>query len=264
MKKLLFLSFWAVSFSVFSFNEVKTAFWSVRDTVSVNVSEEYVTNPDVYPKWDFDEISDGKYYGFNESFRRFLVEEVGQTEAYAHIYIKIDSDGNLKIQDVNTRDEKLLAKLKALPNDFPKFSPALKEGKIVGLEKILTLSFKEKKKRVPTEKDAVPCDVFPKIRNCAIRGSSAASFKQCIDQHVIEIFEYPELAFQNRIQGRVTVVFAITEKGEIEIKESTGGDYILQIEARDILQRLEIETPAMKNGKPVRVFFAYPIVFKLP
>ncbi|MGE4288124.1 MAG: energy transducer TonB [Salinivirgaceae bacterium] len=83
-------------------------------------------------------------------------------------------------------------------------------------------------------------------------------------KHIAQNIQYPEIAKENGIQGRVFVQFVVNQKGEVEqVKVVRGVDPSLDKEAVRVIQNLPKWTPGSQRGKPVRVSFTVPINFQL-
>jgi len=82
--------------------------------------------------------------------------------------------------------------------------------------------------------------------------------------YIREHTQYPEIAKENNIQGKVTVRFCVTSKGSID-KASVmkGVDPELDKEAIRVVQSLPKFNPGKQGGKPVPVWFSVPINFVL-
>jgi len=65
------------------------------------------------------------------------------------------------------------------------------------------------------------------------------------------------------IQGRVYVNFIISQDGSITQIKMRGPDQNLEAEAKRIISLLPAMTPGKQRGRPVRVPFSIPIVFRL-
>lgn len=88
-------------------------------------------------------------------------------------------------------------------------------------------------------------------------------FNNNLNQHIAKNFKYPSEAYKNNIQGRVVVTFKINEKGLPEITNITGGEKILQDEARRIVMLIpQAEKPGMLGGKPRAIKYTVPFNFK--
>jgi protein TonB len=83
-------------------------------------------------------------------------------------------------------------------------------------------------------------------------------------KHIAQNVQYPEIAKENGIQGRVFVQFVVNQKGEIEqVKVVRGVDPALDREAGRVISSLPKWKPGSQRGKPVRVSFTVPINFQL-
>lgn len=88
-------------------------------------------------------------------------------------------------------------------------------------------------------------------------------FQEQIQKHINRNFRYPEIAQEMGIQGRVFVIFVISTDGSITNIQTRGPDKNLEKEAARIIEKLPKMIPVKQRGRPVRVPFSIPIVFKL-
>ncbi len=90
-------------------------------------------------------------------------------------------------------------------------------------------------------------------------GGDAALLKW-IGEHT----NYPEVAKENNIQGRVIVRFCVTAKGGVsQVSVLKGVDPELDKEAIRVVQTLPAFKPGKQGGKPVPVWYMVPITFTL-
>lgn len=83
-------------------------------------------------------------------------------------------------------------------------------------------------------------------------------------KHIAQNVQYPEIAKENGIQGRVFVQFVVNQKGEVEqVKVVRGVDPALDKEAIRVISTLPKWKPGSQRGKPVKVSFTVPINFQL-
>jgi len=81
-----------------------------------------------------------------------------------------------------------------------------------------------------------------------------------ISQHT----QYPEVAKENNIQGKVIVRFCVTAKGTVDrVSILKGVDPELDKEAIRVVQTLPPFKPGKQGGKPVPVWYMVPINFTL-
>ena len=88
-------------------------------------------------------------------------------------------------------------------------------------------------------------------------------FQEQMNNHILKNFRYPEIAQEMGIQGRVYVNFIIDKDGSITNITMRGPDQNLEKEAERIISRLPNMTPGKQRGRPVRVPFGIPIIFRL-
>lgn len=76
--------------------------------------------------------------------------------------------------------------------------------------------------------------------------------------------QYPEVAKENNIQGRVIVRFCVTSKGGVsQVSILKGVDPELDKEAIRVVNTLPAFKPGKQGGKPVPVWYMVPITFTL-
>jgi protein TonB len=90
-------------------------------------------------------------------------------------------------------------------------------------------------------------------------GGDAALLK-----YIGENTNYPEIAKENNIQGRVIVRFCVTSKGGVsQVSILKGVDPELDAEAIRVVNTLPPFKPGKQGGKPVPVWYMVPITFTL-
>ena len=89
-----------------------------------------------------------------------------------------------------------------------------------------------------------------------------ACFQKKVIQHVNKHYEFPELALEMGIHGKVFVMFSIDQQGNVSGIRTRGPDKVLEQEAERIISLLPKMTPAKQRGKAVRVPYSIPIHFK--
>lgn len=82
---------------------------------------------------------------------------------------------------------------------------------------------------------------------------------------IAEKFYYPEEARRAGIEGRVTTRFVVNEDGSISQAQVLRGIHPqCDSVALSIINQMPKWTSGTQNGKPVKVYFTLPIVFRLP
>ena len=83
-------------------------------------------------------------------------------------------------------------------------------------------------------------------------------------QYLMKNIKYPEQAVKEGIQGRVTVRFIVEKDGSIsDVKPVLSVHPLLNKEAVRVVESMPKWSPGKHNGKPVRVRFNLPVMFKL-
>lgn len=89
----------------------------------------------------------------------------------------------------------------------------------------------------------------------------AGNVQDYIARHV----QYPEESEKNKVEGKVYVQFVIDTAGNVvEPKVIRGVSPELDAEALRVIREMPAWKPGMQRGKPVRVSFTLPVIFKLP
>lgn len=157
-------------------------------------------------------------------------------------YVKADEIGSLSV----TNNEKVA---KEIYKDFDK-------QKYSG---IVTIETKKDNKEAAEDDDDI-VDVPQKY----------AEFRDSLTNNNIYAWlgkniRYPKEAQDNKIEGRVAIEFIIEKDGSIdEVKTLRSPSEILSAEAERVVKAMPKWKPAMHNGKPVRMRYVLPVVFKLP
>ncbi|MCX6256167.1 MAG: energy transducer TonB [Bacteroidia bacterium] len=83
-------------------------------------------------------------------------------------------------------------------------------------------------------------------------------------KYIADHTNYPEVAKENNIQGRVIVRFCVTAKGGVsQVSILKGVDPELDAEAVRVVNSLPAFKPGKQGGKPVPVWYMVPITFTL-
>ncbi len=76
--------------------------------------------------------------------------------------------------------------------------------------------------------------------------------------------QYPDIAKENNIQGRVILRFCVTYKGGVDqVTILKGVDPALDNEAVRVIKMLPAWKPGKQGGKPVNVWYSVPVTFQL-
>jgi periplasmic protein TonB len=85
-----------------------------------------------------------------------------------------------------------------------------------------------------------------------------------LQKYIAEHIQYPEVAKENNVQGKVIVRFCVTSKGGVDkVSILKSVDPELDKEAIRVVQTLPPFKPGKQGGKPVPVWYMVPINFTL-
>jgi TonB family protein len=135
---------------------------------------------------------------------------------------------------------------------------------------------KEEKRKVAKKSYAVlidhiaDCDlpnvIPPKFLDCDLEKklSDVECFKNGVSNYIKKNFYYPDFAIDHQIQGKVLIEFEIDEAGKIEIISVDGpqNGLILEEAVLRMFSRFPVLKPAYQCGKPQRIIYKIPIIFR--
>lgn len=83
-------------------------------------------------------------------------------------------------------------------------------------------------------------------------------------KYIMQNIKYPKQIMEEGIQGRVTVSFIVEKDGRVSnVRLLRSVQPSLDKEAIRVVKSMPKWTPGKQNGKPVRVRFNLPVMFKL-
>ena len=122
---------------------------------------------------------------------------------------------------------------------------------------------KEHKEEVVQEKpreEKKKEEVFTHVEQMPIFPGGDAELYKFISNNL----NYPAMAIENNVQGRVVVQFVVTKDGSIgNVKVVRSVDRDLDNEAIRVCKKLPKFIPGKQNGQPVNVWYTLPVTFKL-
>jgi len=108
------------------------------------------------------------------------------------------------------------------------------------------------------EEEAIPFALVeekPKFQ-----GGDANTFSKWVSQHL----DYPEIAKENGVSGRVMVQFTVNPNGTVsDVKVLRGVDPSLDKEAVRVIQSSPKWTPGKQRDRAVKVTYQFPVIFQL-
>ena len=88
-----------------------------------------------------------------------------------------------------------------------------------------------------------------------------ASLQSYINRNI----KYPQISRENNSQGRAIIRFIIDSNGTVISPQvvRSSGDCNLDMEAVRVIESMPKWKPGKHKGKPVRVLFTFPVIFRL-
>jgi len=103
-------------------------------------------------------------------------------------------------------------------------------------------------------------DSILEVEDCDVAPTFSVNMNEWLSKNLF----YPVVAAENGVQGEVVIRFVIEKNGKTSNPSVVNSvDPYLDKEALRVAKKLPKFNPAMKNGKPVRVYFTLPFKFAL-
>ena len=125
-----------------------------------------------------------------------------------------------------------------------------------------TVTREHKNEVIVEEKKPEPVkeEVFKAVEQMPTFPGGDAELMKWLRDHI----QYPTVAMENNIQGRVVVQFVVTKTGKVgEVKVVRSVDRDLDKEAIRVCKSLPDFIPGRMNGQAVNVWYTLPVQFKL-
>jgi len=184
--------------------------------------------------------------------------EIFETEPFNKL-IEIQNDTKLFSEKPTTIDRynQLVAERKRLLKSSNENNPVIVnlDQQIAGL-----------RKTVFGDGETIPFAVVeevPVFPGCEDEKDKRACYQKSMQRHISKNFRYPQEAQEKGIQGRVAIMFTISETGSIDNIKMRGPHQLLEDEAERIIALLPEMKPGKDKGELVNVPFSIPITFKL-
>lgn len=115
-------------------------------------------------------------------------------------------------------------------------------------------------KKVEAPKETKKEEIFRSVEQMPQFPGGEAALMKYLSSHI----QYPAMAAENNIQGRVVVQFVVDKTGKVgEVKVVRSVDKDLDKEAVRVCKSLPKFTPGRQNGQAVSVWYTLPVSFKL-
>jgi len=115
-------------------------------------------------------------------------------------------------------------------------------------------------KKVEAPKEEKKEEIFRSVEQMPQFPGGEAALMKYLQNHI----QYPAMAAENNVQGRVVVQFVVDKTGKVgEVKVVRSVDKDLDKEAVRVCKSLPKFTPGRQNGQAVSVWYTLPVTFKL-
>ena len=102
--------------------------------------------------------------------------------------------------------------------------------------------------------------VFTYVEQMPVFPGGEAALHKYISDHL----KYPAVSLEEGVQGTVMLRFVVNENGSVgDVQILKGLDTYCDKEAKRVVQSLPRFTPGRQQGKPVKVWFQFPIRFEI-
>ena len=186
-----------------------------------------------------------------EPEKPILKEEVLQSVKVTELAI-VEDEKVKKEDEIKTQDE-----LKETETAFGQ-----KDNKEGTEDRNVTKTLKDEvvvEKPVEKPKE-VKEEVFRSVEQMPQFPGGEAALMKYLQSHI----NYPPMAAENNVQGRVVVQFVVDKTGKVgEVKVVRSVDKDLDREAVRVCKSLPKFTPGRQNGQAVSVWYTLPVTFKL-
>ena len=178
----------------------------------------------------------------------------------------IEKDGTVSnIQVINSPDRALSDEAVRVVGLSPKWTPGKQRGEVVRVSYSLPVTFSlasgEQSTAASTPPPADTDDSFMIVENMPkFEDGDVQTFRRWVQSRL----NYPVVAQQNGIQGRVVVGFVVEKDGTLgDIEVVSSPDPVLGNEAMRVVGMSPKWTPGTQRGQAVRVNYTMPLTFVL-
>lgn len=117
---------------------------------------------------------------------------------------------------------------------------------------------------IPAATAAVTQPPKEDIEELVIWAEVMPEFKGNINEYLSKAINYPQIALEYAIQGKVYCEFVVNTDGSItDVRVVRGVDRSLDNEAMRVIKNMPKWKPGSMNGRMVRVRYTLPVVFRL-
>ena len=247
LRAFLFTLIGAIAIIIIAYSYMKVAAYIEEQRIMDQANQELVA-VDLAAE-EQEEEQEPEETKFEQPEEQALPEEILNTVKVTELLIAKDEE--VKAEDeIKSQDELKETQTAFGQTDFDKGTDdrnVIREHK----EEVIV----EKKEEVKE-----PENVFTAVEQMPQFPGGEAELMKYLSKNI----NYPTMAMENNIQGRVVVQFVVTKTGSIgEVKVVRSVDRDLDREAIRVCKSLPKFTPGKMNGQAVNVWYTLPVNFKL-
>lgn len=208
-----------------------------------------------------------EYPGGVEALKKYLSEnnkypaQKPSSTVYQDVSFFVEADGSLSdICVVGGLNEQLDDEAIRLVSGMPKWIPATISGRQWRYFVTIPIAFDNMNMVVTRKDDNASNQAYMVVEDFPEFPGGNEALLDFLRRNI----KYPTIARENNIQGRVIVTFVVNRDGSISDAEVVKGvSPVLDREALRVISTMPHWKPGMQRGKPVRVKYTVPVIFRL-
>lgn len=172
----------------------------------------------------------------------------------------VNWDGSVKdVQVLRGVTEALDSTAVKVVKASPRWTPGMQRGRKVAVQLDFAVVFRTDQS-IPVRGEEAVSWGDEGVTGPSFEGGDLQAFSKWVNEHL----QYPAIAQENGVQGRVTLRMMVDSEGYVkEVKVLRGVDSSLDREAVRVVKSSPIWIPAVKDGKTVTCGINVPVVFRL-
>lgn len=245
LKAFIFTLIGAIAVGLIAFSYVKVQAYIEEQRILEQANQQEV----IFDSTTEEEEPEEEQEKYEEQKPEALPEEILNTVKVTELLIAKDEEVRAE-DEIKTQDELKETQTAFGQTDFDKGTDDRNVTREHKNEVIV-----EEKKPEPVKEE-----VFKAVEQMPLFPGGEAALMKYLRDHI----NYPTVAMENNIQGKVVVQFVVTKNGKIgEVKVARSVDRDLDKEAVRVCKSLPDFIPGRMNGQAVNVWYTLPVVFKL-
>lgn len=245
LKSFIYTLIGALIIGIVAYSYMKVAAYIEEQRILDEASQQEV----LFEAAEEEEPEEEEQEKFEEQKPEALPEEILNTVKVTELLIAKDEEVRSE-DEIKTQDELKETQTAFGQTDFDKGTDDRNVTREHKNEVIV-----EEKKPEPVKEE-----VFKAVEQMPTFPGGEAALMKWLQSHI----NYPTVAMENNVQGKVIVQFVVTKTGKVgEVKVVRSVDRDLDKEAVRVCKSLPDFVPGRMNGQAVNVWYTLPVTFKL-